>query len=169
MASRMISIREMSESDLESMIEIFTDVRVFENFDSGPWSESKVSKSVERNTARWRSGEIGAHVICLDNEVIGKLIVFPNEDHEYELGFVLSPDYWGMGYATKAGNLGLKFLESATEADNVVCYARVTNQASIKVIRKLGFDEVSERQGSDGITRIKFQRPINKEKHAGTG
>ncbi|GAB1259266.1 hypothetical protein NBRC116494_37690 [Aurantivibrio plasticivorans] len=156
----MISIRELVLSDLESMIELFTDERVFANFDKGPWSKSRIEESVLRNVSIWYSGQIGSHVICKENRVIGKLIVFPNKDNEHELGFVLHPSYWGKGYATVAGELGINYLEFNTEVDHVVAFARKSNVASIRVIQKLGFLQCDERTGADGITRFKYIRSL---------
>lgn len=160
----MIRIRKMELSDLDDMIELFSDKRVFEQFDTGPWPILKIKQSVERNVAAWTSGGIGAHVIQLDEKVIGKLIVFPNGDSEHELGFVIKPRYWNKGFATAAGNLAIEFLDESKDVDFVIAFARSTNGASIKVLETLGFNKVGKKTGADGIRRKKYHRFVKTQK-----
>ncbi len=58
--------------------------------------------------------------------------------HRAEIGYVLSPDYWGQGIMTEAGNRVLAF--GFEKMDLVRIYARciVENTASARVMEKLG-------------------------------
>ncbi len=111
---------------------------------------------------------MGAHVICRQGQIIGKLIVFPNHDSEHELGLVLHPDHWGKGYSTLAGVLGLKYLRESTPARYVVAYARSSNLASNRVIEKLGFTKTGKTTDPNGVTRFRYELPLAAPKRQGS-
>ncbi|WP_207714226.1 GNAT family N-acetyltransferase [Scytonema sp. UIC 10036] len=58
---------------------------------------------------------------------------------EVELAYALMPEFWGQGLATEIGEVILTLGFEQLGLADVVCYTMTTNQASQKVMKKLGF------------------------------
>jgi [ribosomal protein S5]-alanine N-acetyltransferase len=58
---------------------------------------------------------------------------------EVELAYALMPEFWGQGLATEIGEVVLTLGFEQLGLTDVVCYTMSTNQASQKVMKKLGF------------------------------
>ena len=63
----------------------------------------------------------------------------PGGDHE--LGYWLTPDAWGRGYATEAGRALLDIARHALPITRITARHHADNAASGNVLRKLGFAE----------------------------
>jgi len=74
----------------------------------------------------------------LSGESIGWIMLKEMSDNFCELGYMISENFWGMGYATKACNLIFKKFN--LEQPNRILTARVdeNNKASINVLQKMG-------------------------------
>lgn len=59
-----------------------------------------------------------------------------------ELGYWLTPDAWGRGYATEAGRAMVAIARDTLRLDRLTSGHFVDNPASGRVLRKLGFREV---------------------------
>jgi RimJ/RimL family protein N-acetyltransferase len=70
--------------------------------------------------------------------LIGAIGVGPFDDEPHELGYWLTPDAWGRGYATEAGAAVLRAARSIG-IRRVVAGHYLDNAASGRVLRKLGF------------------------------
>lgn len=60
-------------------------------------------------------------------------------DDGAEIGYWLTPDAWGRGYATEAGRAMLGIARYALGHRRLTAYPHVDNPASGRVLRKLGF------------------------------
>jgi RimJ/RimL family protein N-acetyltransferase len=74
--------------------------------------------------------------------VIGLVSVLAGESQEIELGYVISPAYWGKGLATEAARAVIEASFSLTEAQRVLANSRVINPASRRVLEKCGFRHI---------------------------
>lgn len=72
-----------------------------------------------------------------------------------ELGFIISPDYWGRSYAAEAANAAISHCFSVLGADIVTCCHFVENEQSRRVIEKCGFSFMQE--------DMYFSKHMNKE------
>ena len=70
--------------------------------------------------------------------LIGGMGVGQHKDEPHELGYWLTPDAWGRGYATEAGQAVLRAAR-ARGIRRVTASHFVDNPASARVLRKLGF------------------------------
>lgn len=59
-------------------------------------------------------------------------------DEVPEIGYSLFPDYWGNGYAFEAANALKDWYWRETDRPHFIGLADVRNEASLKVLRKLG-------------------------------
>jgi [ribosomal protein S5]-alanine N-acetyltransferase len=78
-----------------------------------------------------------------DDEPIGNVGVRLNApgSSAADIGFELSPDYWGRGYATEAARAMLRFAFEDLRLHRVAAHCVADNTASARVLRKLGMKE----------------------------
>ena len=58
---------------------------------------------------------------------------------EIELTYSLSKHYWGQGLAEEIGRFAIHSAFNTLDLDTIVCFTMPTNQQSLRVIEKLGF------------------------------
>lgn len=92
--------------------------------------------------SKYKSGEYNDWAIVLkkNNHMIGTC-GFTNIDDEnktVEIGYVLSPNYWGIGLATEAVNKILEFAFIELDANRVEAKFIKGNDASLAVMKKVG-------------------------------
>lgn len=106
---------------------------------------------------RHASGMEYAFTIFAGSDIVG-VTGFTDVDTEKsiaEFGYWIGRPFWGNGYATAAGSLALEFLFENTEIQKVVAPVLERNNASRRVLEKLGFEEtsvkrtISEEHGED--------------------
>jgi RimJ/RimL family protein N-acetyltransferase len=119
-----------------------------------PWptAEEEVKGMTE-----WLSGEAGFLAVCLKEtgKLIGLLNIHRNDEEEedrvHDLGYVFHPDYHRKGYATEACRAGLNQVFGPWEADRITTGTHPDNEPSVRLLAKLGLQEVGE--GEYTITR----------------
>jgi RimJ/RimL family protein N-acetyltransferase len=124
-------------ADAKAIARLVSDRRVAENTTRIP-HPYRIDDAEQFVASVNRQARESVFAIVLDGEVIGMCGVEPREV-EAEVGYWLGVPYWGRGYATEAiravidhafGDLGHEALQAG---------ARVTNQASRRVLEKCGF------------------------------
>jgi len=71
--------------------------------------------------------------------LVGAIGIEPIANGDYELGYWLTPDAWGRGYATEAGRAMLDIARYGLGLRRLVSGHFTDNPASGRVLRKLGF------------------------------
>lgn len=72
--------------------------------------------------------------------LVGAVGIHPNEHGDgHEIGYWLTPDAWGRGYATEAGRAMLGIAQYALGLKRLVSGYFLDNPASGRVLHKLGF------------------------------
>jgi len=74
--------------------------------------------------------------------IVGGIGLQPELGGAHELGYWLTPDVWGRGYATEAGRAMLAIARHALGLPRLVSGHFTDNPASGRVLRKLGFSPV---------------------------
>lgn len=74
----------------------------------------------------------------------GIAVIDHGEGHE--LGYWLTPDAWGRGYATEAGHAVIDMVRHALPVDRLTGWHFADNPASGCVLRKLGFRDTGRRE-----------------------
>ncbi len=82
----------------------------------------------------------GAH------RLIGTIGLHRANNGDHELGYWLTPDAWGRGYATEAGRAVIDIARHALPLTRLTAYHHLDNPASGQVLRKLGFIETGRSQ-----------------------
>lgn len=88
--------------------------------------------------------------IDVNGELVGVVSVDPH------LGYWLAPEHWGRGIVTRAARAILSAYFAATGAEEVSSGVFLGNEASLAVLRKLGFREVGQ--------STEFCRPLGQER-----
>jgi RimJ/RimL family protein N-acetyltransferase/mannose-6-phosphate isomerase-like protein (cupin superfamily) len=83
-----------------------------------------------------------------------KRAIVPSLDDAPELGWVLSPEKSGCGYATEAAMGALAWARTHCSWQRVVCIIRPEHDASIRVALKCGFQKVSVAEYKNQATSI---------------
>jgi RimJ/RimL family protein N-acetyltransferase len=71
----------------------------------------------------------------------------------HELGYWLTPDAWGRGYATEAGRAVIDIARHALPIRRLTASYFVDNPASGNVLRKLGFSDTGRRESIKSLAR----------------
>jgi RimJ/RimL family protein N-acetyltransferase len=71
--------------------------------------------------------------------LVGCIGIHPDPNGDDELGYWITPDAWGRGYATEAGAAVVRMARESLRLKRLVSGHFVDNPASGRVLRKLGF------------------------------
>jgi RimJ/RimL family protein N-acetyltransferase len=71
-------------------------------------------------------------------EPFGSVGLYRNGDHQADIGFTISPDRWGAGYATEAGRALLRFGFEELGIHRIYATCRPDNVGSWRVLEKIG-------------------------------
>jgi RimJ/RimL family protein N-acetyltransferase len=90
------------------------------------------------------SGEVACLIFAHEGgeqpRLVGGIGLHADADGDgHQLGYWLTPDVWGRGYATEAGQAMLGIARYAVGLDRLHALHHVDNPASGRVLRKLGF------------------------------
>jgi ribosomal-protein-alanine N-acetyltransferase len=95
-----------------------------------------------------------ATVFKPEGNYIGRCGIYPhfNADGkpipgEASLGLYIAKEHWGRGFATEAGHAFIKFGFNELRLNRIVTMIDTRNDASVKVIEKLGFELTSTETG----------------------
>jgi ribosomal-protein-alanine N-acetyltransferase len=84
-----------------------------------------------------------AIVLPGNDELIG-MVGFGPVGPDAELAYMLSPRYWGHGFATEAAGRLVAYIFEKTTFPSIIAKAMKSNPASAVVLRKVGFREDGE-------------------------
>jgi RimJ/RimL family protein N-acetyltransferase len=95
----------------------------------------------------------GAHVMLIEAHdlgpvprLVGAIGLHPDAEatlgEKYQIGYWLTPDAWGRGYATEAGRQVVSMARHALGLTRLAAYHHHDNPGSGRVLAKLGFREV---------------------------
>lgn len=102
--------------------------------------------------AHWERYGFGHWLIRLDGEAIGRAgLAHADLDGRdvIEVGWFLSPDHWGRGYATEASRAAIDAGFTHLGLPEILAWTMPTNVPSQAVMRRFGFQEIGpiERAG----------------------
>ena len=131
-----LSLRPITEGDAAEMIALLTDDEIKQTYmiPDLPERDQQV-KMFKRFCDLSVSEEHFVYGICKENEVIGFINDVEIGDDFVELGYVISPEYKGRGYATEALSAAIEEI-FASGIECVKTGAFEENKASIRVMEK---------------------------------
>ncbi len=146
-------------SDWTALRPIATDVEVMRYITGGaPWSDEQIQLFVERQVklyserkfCRWKlRAKPGLEMIGFCG------LGFWQDAQEPEIGWWLARRYWGRGLATEAAQIALHDAFERLEFNRIISVARTTNEASKRIMEKLGLKLESEFE-RDGVRLVRY-------------
>lgn len=136
-----LSIRPFRRDDRRAMAAIYADPEVMRFIDTrgedpATWVEGYIAHQQAHGYGFWAIEERAT------GELLGEAGFGPFdgvEGGELELGYLLRRDAWGRGLATEAAGACLAAAFDGLRAETVRAVVDVGNDASLRVLRKLGF------------------------------
>ncbi|MEV6241837.1 GNAT family N-acetyltransferase [Lentzea sp. NPDC051838] len=140
-------LRESEARDRDIYIELFASPEV------GTYiGGAQPRDELERTAPEIPGRREGSFVAELDGTMIGMItfdrrppgrkgLLLP-EGGEAELGYLFLPSAWGRGYAAEACEAALGWFADAHPGEPVVLTTASANDASMRLVRRLGFTEV---------------------------
>jgi ribosomal-protein-alanine N-acetyltransferase len=138
---------------------IATDTEVMRYITGGvPWPDERIQSFVERQIETYR-----ARGFCrwkLVSKADGNLIGFCGaglwrDAADPEIGWWLARSCWGRGLATEAAQPALRDVFERVRLDRVISVAMPDNQASTRIMRKLGLEFDCEFE-NDGFRLVRY-------------
>lgn len=130
-----LRLRHARPDDLAAMHAVLSDPRATE------WWSTPPHFSLEE-TRGWLDGMVAGNaegsddfVIERDGQVIGKAGFYRLPD----VGYILHPDHWGLGLASEAVGAAIGHVFETRDLDDLTADVDPANQASIRLLEKLGF------------------------------
>ena len=137
-----LELRKMCVSDAVDMYDYAKRREVTKYLLWSPHPSAEYSKTFLKFVSKkYRSGQF--YDWALVERSSGKMIGtcgFTSIDIEHkkgEIGYVINPDFWGLGYAPEAALEMLRFGFSELELNRIECRFMKENEASFKVMKKL--------------------------------
>lgn len=135
-----LSFRPWRPEDLQPFHAICSNPQVMRHVGNGQvWSRARTSRFIQN------AGDVLRSHGCCQWALIHKpdrLLIgycgFAHTSVGPEIGWRLSPQYWGQGLATEAACAALKHGFESLEFRQVMATVQAPNQASIRVVEKLG-------------------------------
>ncbi len=165
-------LREMRLSDLDGMFALDSDPEVHRYLGNKPvktLTESEtIIKSVlqqyeERGIGRWAAIEKSS------GNFIGWSGIRLNLEYNmngftryYDIGYRLTKDYWGKGYATESARAALNYAFNVLKLPELYATTEIGNTASHKVLLKIGLTYVEDFYFEDEQLNLRWYKIENK-------
>jgi ribosomal-protein-alanine N-acetyltransferase len=152
-------LRQFEEADVNSIAAMRADAR-FMRFIKAPEARRETVSWMRMVSRYWETDNFGFWAVVLKetNEVIGwsgTWLLW--ETKEPEIGFAVTPAYWGKGLGTEAASFALKYTFENRSAETVIALTMPENLASRRVMEKLGMHFDDEKYyGSYGLTLARY-------------
>lgn len=154
--SERLIMRDVVESDVESMFELDSDPRVHKYLGNNPIkTKDKAAEIIQFIQQQYRDLGIGRFATIeksTGNFIgwsglklnIGEKEALNDKTDFYDIGFRFIPRYWGKGYATESSVAVLDFGFNKLNLKTICGAAEKGNLASNKVLQKIGLKFINE-------------------------
>jgi RimJ/RimL family protein N-acetyltransferase len=146
-------LREILPSDVDSMFELDSDPEVHKYLGNNPvTSKQQIIEVINFIRSQYVDNGIGRWAIINKEtkEFMGwtglKLVRDVTNNHKdyYDLGYRLIKKYWGQGIATESAIASLDYAFNQLNLKEVYAMADIDNAGSNKILKKLGFNLISQ-------------------------
>lgn len=141
-ATERLTLRGFRESDAAALHRLLDDPEVMRYFPNpSPPSPERVEQLIFRQIEHWEQHSYGWW--ALESRETGELVGWNGlqylpETDESEIGYLLGRPYWGRGFATEGGLVGMAFGFDTLGLGQIVGIVHPENVASQRVLIKLG-------------------------------
>jgi len=142
--SARLTLRWMTEDDVEGHYAVFSDPVVARYWSSEPWTDiEQARQGIAATMAAYADGSGLRFGIVLreTGELIGNVSLhhFFEQNRRCEIGYALASKYWGQGYATEALRAAIQHGFDALNLNRIEADIDPRNIGSGRVLEKLGF------------------------------
>lgn len=111
---------------------------------AGCKTDEQTRELLEANLAHWDNNDFGLWVLRdrIDGQFAGRgglRRVMANGQPEVEVAYALMSEFWGRGLATEFAAACVAIAREHLGLEQLVCFTLPTNQASQRVMQKVGF------------------------------
>jgi ribosomal-protein-alanine N-acetyltransferase len=150
-------LRGFEDEDLPSYHALFNDPEVtrFLPIKGEPVAMDRVERAIGRIREHWRDRGYGIWAVeeAASGRFLGQCgLQFVQEAAETEVLYELAREGWGRGLATEAAGAAVRFGFDSAGLRRIVAYAIRQNEASTRVMRKLGMRLEAEAVEIFGLT-----------------
>jgi ribosomal-protein-alanine N-acetyltransferase len=143
-ATERLLLRRPRTDDLDAMHEIMSDPRAMRYWSTLPHADREVTRLwLEREIERLGTGG-DDFMIEFEGRTIGKVGAWQLP----EFGYILHPDFWGRGLAFEAASAYIEHAFRTSVADRLTADVDPRNQASFRLLGKLGFVETGRAENT---------------------
>ncbi|MGB1287952.1 MAG: GNAT family N-acetyltransferase, partial [Aggregatilineales bacterium] len=137
-------LRDITLADTDAFYNLLTDERVYLYLGSPPLtSRQTAADRIEATHDAFNDGDSIRWIVTLspDDTMIGAVNIWNirAEHHRAELGYWLSPDYWGKGIVPEACAAVLEYAFNTMKFHSIDANIEPVNKSSQRVLEKLGF------------------------------
>lgn len=143
METERLFFRAIKRSDMKDIFEYSSNPKTSQYLLWEPHHSLDFTKRfIEIILNKYKIGEYNDWAVVLksNNKMIGTcgFTRIDEENNIAEIGYVLNPDYWGMGLATEAASKVQEFAFEVLKVNRVEAKFLFGNDASLNVMRKIG-------------------------------
>ena len=136
-------IRTLSMEDKEAFYKYRSMPEVYKYQSMRPASINEVEKFISKNSdARLNEPDTWMQLaVCLkEGQMIGDIgIHFIDDKYQIEIGYTLSPEHHGRGYASEAVNAIIDYAFNELKKHRVIASVDPDNVSSVKLLERTGF------------------------------
>ena len=145
-----LKLRQWTAEDYEAFAKLNADPKVMEYF---PSTLTKIQSDVMASTLKALISQNAWGFWVLEEKETGLFVGTlglhePTDNLPFlpcvEIGWRLSSEHWGKGYATEAGQEVLKFAFEVLELEEVLSFTAVVNKRSSSLMERLGMKNAYE-------------------------
>jgi RimJ/RimL family protein N-acetyltransferase len=137
-----LMLRWFREDDFEQFCEMCADAEVMRFLGDGkPMEPMDVWRQMATIMGHWyfRGHGIWAVEEKSSGRLVGRIgLLYPAGWPGFELGWTLSRDSWGKGYATEGARRAMEYAFTEMDRDHLISLIAPANVASVKVAERLG-------------------------------
>ena len=159
LATERLILRPFTMEDQQALFTITNEPNIFQYFPTKTaWDMEKVERSIKYQTAHWEKFGYGQLAVTLRDslQLIGWCgLEFLPDTNETEVGYLLSGEFWGKGYATEAAKVSVHFGLNEIGLKEIIGLTDPLNIASQRVLEKSGM-AFTRRQVYFGMEMFRF-------------
>lgn len=140
-----IRLRQLEESDTDSLFEIFSDAEALRFWSFQPYKEraeaEKLLAEIHEYFRQKTLFQWGIALKCEEDKIIGTTTLFrlDEQSRRAEIGYILNRAFWGNGFAGEALTALLNFAFEKMNLHRIEADIEPRNTASVKTVERLGF------------------------------
>jgi len=153
-------LRELTPDDAEGLYRIYHEPEVMKYFSKGPPESVEVERAgIMRHMGHYERHGFGlwATVLKETGELIGRCGLIAQEVDgiaDIEIGYLLSPRFWGRGLASEAARASRDFGFGVLGCPRLISIINVRNEASMRVATAIGMKPERRTQFHDVAVEI---------------